>query len=102
AQHENFGSEAAGLFASRLRKVRAADAFGKTQIVFNLRTRPRLSTDNIFFNQNRSQTLRRSIDGGAQAGGPRTVDCQIVFGARGIEIPAKLFGDLPYRGTVNS
>ena len=36
------------------------------------------------------------------AGRPRTVDCQIVFGTRRIEIPAKLFDDLPYRGGINS
>jgi hypothetical protein len=64
AQHQDFCSEAAGLFARGLSEIGAADTLWKTQVVFDFGAGAGLSADDGAFDQNRSQAFGGAVDGG--------------------------------------
>src|SRR5204863_5367353 len=102
AGDENLGAEPARLLAGPLGEVRAADAFGKTQIILDFRTAAGLSTDRIAFYYNGFQPLRSAIDSRAEPRRPGPIDRQVVLFSRGILVPAEFFQDLSNRGALDA
>lgn len=88
--------ELCGLLAGALGEVRAADPFGKTEIVFDLGTGAGLAAHGETLDQHRLQAFRSAVNGGAQPRGTGALDRQIIFGPRRIAELAELLGDLAY------
>ena len=101
-EHENFRAEASSLLAGSLGEIGAADALGKSEIVFNSRAGAGLASDDGAFNDHGFEALGSGVDSGAESGGAGAVDRDVVFGARGIAEPAKFFDDLAIGGTLDT
>src|SRR5690349_2806691 len=97
---QDLRAKPAGLLASPVRQFRAADSVRETQVVLDGGAGAGLTAHGRSFDQDGLQSLRRSIDRGAETGGARTIDADVVFGSRRIAEPTKLLSDLPNGRTL--
>ena len=77
-RRENFHAKTPRLRDRAPRQVRAAQAHGKTEIIFDARTSPGLPAGRFAFDQQRVQAVRRAINRRRQSRRPRADHDQIV------------------------
>ena len=74
AGKQHFGTETASLDARAFGEFHAADAGGKTKIIFDLGAAASLTANRISFHDYGLEVFRGAIDGGAEAGWASSID----------------------------
>ena len=77
-RRQNLHAEALRLHHRAPRKIAAAEARRKTEIIFDARTHSRLAAGRLPLDHHRVQAFRRSVNGGGQACRPSTDNRQII------------------------
>ena len=91
---EQLGAEALGLGQGAAGELRAAEAVGKAQVVFDGRALAGLAAGRAALDHQRAQPFGRAINGRAQAGGAGAHDDEIVEGRAGAGAQPDFFGQL--------
>src|SRR5579863_4757238 len=87
---QNFHSKPLGLHNRTASQVATTKPGGKTKIVLDSRTHPRLSTRRLPLNHYRVQPFRGTVHGGGQAGWSTTDNCEVVKASLGTSAQSDL------------